>query len=709
MNNYRPFLSFHPSPVYKFCLSSSCFYPLCFYFAAEMTQYYIPAAVLLSFLILMVPGKVRYFYALGLTLFIILFTSYPAILQLLFPLSADVISSGNRLSQLLNTTEWKFSGFLGDLTFTLDPLSGFFILVTNFTVLTGLLYSRGYLKAYEKTKNPAQFALHYFSYTWLHLSMLAVLTLRDGLSFLIAWELMAVSSFMLILFEAEKRNTLKTAVNYLVQMHIGFVLLLIAFLITEAGTGQMSFDALPAYFSSHPNIPLFLLFFAGFAVKAGFMPFHTWLPEAHPAAPSHVSGVMSGVMIKMGIYGIFRVLTSIQSGWYSIGIVILIISVFTGILGILFSVVQKDLKKILAYSTIENIGIIGLGTGLGCIGIALQNPLLTVLGFTGSLLHVLNHSLFKSLLFFGAGSVYRATHTRNIEELGGLIHSIPRTAGLFLFGSAAICALPPLNGFISEFLLYIGFFKGLGAGSEYLSILFLLTIIAMALIGGLAIFSFSRAFGISFLGSQRKEIHIQPETISRDMIFPQLLIAFAILGIGLMPMAAIAPIASLVEGQFHTGPVASGIFLTTAMNKISLFGLILITLTSCILYLRARVLRQRAPTYGPTWGCGYTEGTPRQQYTGLSYADNLAELAQPLLQSREEFRAIPPEDIFPHKRSLHVQTPDIFAKGIGILTDGSWFILKKLARLQTGNIRHYVLYAFIFILLIFALLYLKLI
>jgi hydrogenase-4 component B len=471
----------------------------------------------------------------------------------------------------------------------------------------------------------------------------------------------------------------------------------------------MSFDALPAYFSSHSNIGLFLLFFSGFAVKAGFMPFHTWLPEAHPAAPSHVSAVMSGVMIKMGIYGIFRVLTSIQSDWYTIGLVLLIISAVTGILGILFSTVQKDLKKILAYSTIENIGIIGLGMGLGCIGLSLHNPVLAVLGFTGSLLHVLNHSLFKSLLFFGAGSVYRATHTRNIEELGGLVHSLPRTAGLFLFGAVAICALPPLNGFISEFLLYTGFIKGLSAGNEYLSILFLLIILTLTLIGGLAIFSFSRAYGISFLGSPRKEIHIQAETITRDMIFPQLLVSFMILGIGLMPMAVIAPIANLVENIFHPGPVPFNPFFINALNKLSLFGLILISLVTGILFLRMRLLKNRKPEYGPTWGCGYTEGTSRQQYTGASFAANLSELAQPVLQNHEEYRAIAAEDIFPKKRSLHLQTTDIFSKGLGILTDLSWLVLKKLARLQTGNIRHYILYAFIFILLIFALLYLKLI
>jgi len=514
---------------------------------------------------------------------------------------------------------------------------------------------------------------------------------------------------MLILFEAEKRATLKTAVNYLIQMHIGFVLLLFAFLLTEAGTGVMSFDALPAYFANHSNTGLFLLFFAGFAVKAGFIPFHTWLPEAHPAAPSHVSGVMSGVMIKMGIYGIFRVLVSVQSDWYTIGLVILIISAFTGLLGILFSIVQTDLKKILAYSTIENIGIIGLGMGLGCIGLALHKPVLAVLGFTGSLLHVLNHSLFKSLLFYASGSVYRATHTRNIEELGGLVHSLPRTAGLFLLGSSAICALPPLNGFISEFLLYTGFFKGLGAGNEYLSIVFLVVILTLTLIGGLAIFSFSRAFGISFLGTPRKVIPIQASAITRDMIFPQLLIAFMILGIGLMPLAAISPIASLVETRFRLGPISSGVFYGTSLNRISLFGLILISIVTLILYIRTLLLKNRKPEYGPTWGCGYTHATSRQQYTGTSFAENLAELAQPVLRDREEFRTISNEDIFPRTRSLHQHTSDIFGRGIGKLTDLSWYVLKKLARLQTGNIRHYVLYAFIFILLIFALLYLKLI
>ncbi len=227
----------------------------------------------------------------------------------------------------------------------------------------------------------------------------------------------------------------------------------------------MSFDALRLYFSNHSNLPVFLLFFIGFGIKAGFIPLHTWLPQAHPAAPSHVSGVMSGVMIKMGIYGILRVLMSVQSDLWWIGIIILVVSLISGILGVMMAIVQHDLKRLLAYHSIENIGIIGIGIGLGVIGLATNNAALSLLGFSGGLLHVLNHSLFKSLLFFNAGSVYQAAHSRNIEQLGGLMKRMPYTAIFFLIGSLAICGLPPFNGFISEYLIYLGMFKSLSAAN----------------------------------------------------------------------------------------------------------------------------------------------------------------------------------------------------------------------------------------------------
>jgi len=674
-----------------------------------MEQFFILAVVSGSFLILVVPGKFRYYYTLSLILFIILLTSIPAVFQFFSPLANSPPGPVSSIREVMTSTNWVFKGYLGELRFTLDPLSAFFILVTNFTVLTGLLYSKGYLKTFENTKNPAQFSLHYFSYTWLHLSMLAVLTLRDGLAFLIAWELMAVSSFMLILFEAEKRATLKTAVNYLIQMHIGFVLLLFAFLITESGTGRMSFDALPAYFANHSNIGLFLLFFAGFAVKAGFMPFHTWLPDAHPAAPSHVSGVMSGVMIKMGIYGIVRVLFSVQSDLFTIGWIILAVSAISGIMGVMLAITQHDLKKLLAYHSIENIGIIGMGLGLGTMGLGLHNPLLVLLGFSGGLLHVLNHSLFKSLLFFTSGSVYKMFHTRDLDQLGGVIHKMPQTGALFLLSAIAICGLPPLNGFISEFLIYTGLFKGLTIGSIYQSITLLLALISLALIGGLAIFCFTKAFGVVFLGSPRTEFPENAEEVSPAMLFPQYLIAFLILLIGLLPMIFLNPLINLISGEFHLSPISMLTSLSGLFTKISAISLVLIFFISFLMIIRYLLLKTRTVEYGPTWGCGSPNTNSRQQYTGTSYADNFIELAQPVLQSKVEYRPIREDEIFPLKRSFSIHPSDVIHSGLNKVTGFIMLVLKKLARLQTGNIRHYILYAFIFILLIFVLLYLKLI
>lgn len=656
-----------------------------------MTPYLFTVPVLLSFLILLVPGRIRYGYVLSLNVLILLITSVPAIRQLIDP----------------GTASFTIHGPLGDVSLVLDGLSAFFVLVTNFTLLTGCIYSRGYLRIYEGTKNQAQMALHYFSYTWLHLSMLGVLLMRDGLSFLISWELMAVSSFMLILFEAEKRATLKTAVNYLIQMHIGLVLLLIAFLICEADTGIFGFDALQSYFGKNGNAGLFLLFFAGFAIKAGFMPFHTWLPEAHPAAPTHVSGVMSGVMIKMGIYGIIRVLWYVQADFFIIGWIILGVSVISGLLGVMMAIVQHDMKRLLAYHSIENIGIIGIGAGIGTLGIGMNSPTLALLGFSGALLHVLNHSLFKSLLFFSTGSVYKIFHSRNIEQLGGIIRKMPHTAFLYLLGAIAICGLPPLNGFISEFVIYSGLFAGLSSTGAYQSIMFLLAIIALVLIGGLALFCFTKIFGIVFLGNPRNEAVESSGEVEPQMLFPQYLIALMILLIGFFPMIFLKPLISLVATQFSLDNALILGSLPGIFQKISLLALILLLLIAGIYFLRKFLLRNREVAAGPTWGCGYEGGTPRQQYTGTSYADNVSELANPVLQSKDEYHSIAENEIFPGKRRFERHPVDVFRSGLNKMTDLLMLVLKKLARLQTGNLQHYILYAFIFIIIIFLLMFLN--
>ncbi len=646
----------------------------------------------LSLLVFFIPGKFKYHFTLALLACGVLLTSM---------WSVRMLAGTEQLIEIPLFVPTAGSAFI----LIIDRLAAFFIIVVNITVIVGFLYARGYLAPYMKSKNSLRFSIHYFSYLWLWLSMLMVVMMRDGLSFLIVWEIMALSSFFLVIFDAEERSILKTGISYLIQMHVGMLFILIAFLIVEKTTGRMSFDALGEYFSGHRNLPLFLLFFIGFAIKAGFIPLHTWLPEAHPAAPSHVSGVMSGVMIKMGIYGILRVLMAMQSDLLVTGIIILVVSLISGVMGVMMAIVQHDLKRLLAYHSIENIGIIGTGIGLGMIGLAQNNPALTLLGFAGGLLHVLNHSLFKSLLFFNAGSVYQATHTRNIEQLGGLMKRMPYTAILFLTGSLAICGLPPFNGFISEYLIYMGMFNSLSGATLYNSIIILGSIVGLSLIGGLAIFCFTKAFGIVFLGEPRSDKANHAEEVTRGMIIPQLLTVALILVIGLASPLIVKPVFDIVVKTFAINdPVLiSGAF-TANLSQISIMGGVFVLVLVTLLVYRKYHLRRRLVEKGPTWGCGYTAGTSRQQYTATSFAYNYNHIAKPVLQTTKEMDEIKEEEIFPRERSFISHSEDIFKK---LLIDRplDWFagLLKRIAVMQTGQIQHYILYAFVFMLLVFLL------
>lgn len=541
--------------------------------------------------------------------------------------------------------------------------------------------------------------------------MVLVVMIRQGTAFLIAWEMMAISSFLLVIFDAEDRIIMKTGISYLIQMHVGMFFILVAFLILEKETGKMHFDALPEYFSQNSNIILFLLFFIGFGIKAGFVPMHTWLPRAHPAAPSHVSGIMSGVMIKMGIYGIVRVLISLQSDFLVIGLIILGISVISALFGVMMAIMQHDLKQLLAYHSIENIGIIGMGLGLGIIGIASGNHVLSILGFSGGLLHVLNHSLFKSLLFFNAGSVYQATHTRNIEELGGLMKKMPWTAALFLTGSLAICGLPPFNGFISEYLIAIGMFKSLPLADLNQSVVLLSAITGLVLTGGLAIFCFTKAFGIVFLGQPRSEKAIAAHEADRIMILPQIVTVFFILLIGLASPLFVRPVFDMVAVGFNlTDAVPAAGSSIINLSKISILSGIFVGIVILLLVYRSFHLKRRVVTTGPVWGCAYTANSPKQQYTATSYSYNYNHLAKPLLRTQKIMEEMEEGEIFPGERDFRSFSEDVFrTKMIDVPVDRVSGMLKKIAVMQTGEIRHYILYAFVFILLVLLLTFFNLI
>ncbi len=407
-------------------------------------------------------GLMAFTLSLGIVGLIIVNERFRPFLALFIVLINSVLSS---FPALMSFTSGPQSGVLnlphlaGDIGIRIDSLSAWFILIINFTSIMGVLNGTGYLKSYRHLKVNQE--LHWVFYVLFHVSMLWVCMFEHGIAFLVAWELMSLSSMMLVIFESHNKSILKAGINYMIQMHLSVVLLTLGFVFLYVNTGTFNFSGLALLPLGPHWIWIFILLFAGFAIKAGFIPFHTWLPHAHPAAPSHISGVMSGVIVKLGIYGIFRIIMYLRTDWLIFGEVILALSVVTAIYGIANAALRTDFKQMLAYCTIENIGIIGIGLGIGLIGIGNNNQMMVMLGFCGALLHTLNHSLFKSLLFFGAGSIYQQTHTRNIERLGGLIKKMPITAGLFLIGALAIGGIPPFNGFVSEFIIYTGLFKGL--------------------------------------------------------------------------------------------------------------------------------------------------------------------------------------------------------------------------------------------------------
>ncbi|MBW6482672.1 MAG: hypothetical protein K0B10_06385 [Vicingaceae bacterium] len=588
----------------------------------------------------------------------------------------------------------------------IDKLSAFFIIIINFTVLTGIFYTKGYLKPYAEKKSKTEFAIHYFNFVWLHFSMLLVSMIRDGLSFLIVWELMSISSFFLVLFESEKKETIKIGLNYLIQMHIGLVLIMSGFLLAYfQSNASLGFEGVASFFSQHQPFLVFFLFFLGFGIKAGFIPIHTWLPHAHPAAPSHVSGVMSGVMVKLGIYGIIRVALLLKTDQLLIGEIIIIISILTGVFGILNASIHRDFKKMLAYCTIENIGIIGIGIGLFLVGEGLNNIPIMIIGLSGALLHTLNHSLFKSLLFYAAGSVYQQTHTRDMENLGGLIHQMPQTASLFLIGSLAIGGLPPLNGFISEFIIYNGLIDCLRQPGLVHSTLMMVALASIALIGGLSLLTFTKTFGTVFLGNPRKKLNHTPKEVELSMRIPQYIIVAFILCIGLFPQLFFIQLLDIVIGIVpaikHTDVIAFYPMLDL-IGIVGFYATIFLLLIIVVYFLRKLLTQQKIAVRKSTWGCGYVAPAVNMQYTGKSFSKSLSKLLNFIVLERKVYHEIEITTVFPTERSYQSHYLDFFEKTfLKPITNRLLYSMNYFVFIQNGKTHFYVLYGLLFILVIF--------
>jgi hydrogenase-4 component B len=588
----------------------------------------------------------------------------------------------------------------GEVPVRIDALSAWFILTINFTMITGALYGFNYMKRYMERKNEITF--HCIALLIAQFALIGICSVQNGFILLLLWELMAISVFILVIFEHNKPDTIKAGINYLVQSHISIIFIMLGFIYVAYKTNSYSFDAIVKFTSQQSTLAgtaLLLCFFVGFAIKAGFVPFHTWLPYAHPAAPSHVSGIMSGVVIKIGIYGILRMLLLIKTDYTTIGYIILFISIITGIYGVMLATVQHDLKKLLAYHSIENIGIIGIAIGIGCIGLGSVNKWMAILGFSGALLHTLNHSLFKSLLFYSTGNVYNATHTVNIESLGGIIKKMPKTSVLFLIAALAICGLPPLNGFISEFLIFGGLYNWLYSASFAALIALVFALVGLVLIGGLALICFTKAFSIVFLGNPRTKL---PDDITETrfwQLFPMYMTVALMIIIGLFPTFFITVLQRPVNLFTHHIIFNLNLIKVGAIDSLQIinwlfFGFIILIIS--LLALKKFITRNKVIDTAPTWGCGYSSADGKLQYTANSYVRSYSKLAKPVLDI--EKKEVEIEEVFPLE--MHYATDpydkiervfiDKPLKLINIITDRFLF-------LQNGHLQRYILYGIIFI------------
>jgi formate hydrogenlyase subunit 3/multisubunit Na+/H+ antiporter MnhD subunit len=504
-----------------------------------------------------------------------------------------------------------------------DPLSAVFLVAILGVGALSAVYGIGYMRYDDEI---ARWPGHTFFA--LEVAALAlVVGARSVVAFMGAWELMAIGSLLLILIEHHRAESRRAGFIYIVATHVGTLALFALFATLARGSADWTFDALAGGppLSGGARAAVLALALIGFGVKAGLVPLHFWLPPAHAAAPSHVSALMSGVVIKIGVYGLLRVvwLVGPPPPWW--GWTVLAIGAASAILGVLWALAQHDIKRLLAYHSVENIGIILMGIGLGALASAHGRPVLAAIGYSAALLHTVNHALFKSLLFLCAGAVYREAGTRDLELLGGLARRMPVVWLLFAIGAAAIVGLPPLNGFVSEWLLYRGLLAA-GQSSETLRVV-VLGAPALALVGGLALACFAKVAGVVFLGTSRSPRAAAAREPSAWLRGPTIVIAVACTAIGVAP-PLVVPIVLRAAGYVEAATLDpnAAADVTSSAWQVARFALLLLVATGVaallMRWLRARVARRELDT----WACGFTAVTPRMQYTASSFAAPLVDL-----------------------------------------------------------------------------------
>lgn len=592
-------------------------------------------------------------------------------------------------------TPFNFANF----TLLINPLSGLLLVAINILALVAWIYGLAYFDEY---KGMGLGAIGFFMNLFVA-SMNMVLTVDNAFWFLVFFELMSLTSYFLVIVE-QKPQSIKGGFLYFIMAHVGFFMIMLSYLIMAANTGSFEFATFRAtQFSPAIASLCFILAFCGFGCKAGMFPFHSWLPQAHPAAPSNVSALMSGGMIKIGIFGIVKVgldllgSCEVQLWW---GLVILVIGALSSVLGVAYALGEHDIKKLLAYHSVENIGIILLGIAIGYMGMALNQPVIAVLGIMAGLYHVLNHAMFKGLLFLGAGSVLYTTGSRNMEIMGGLARVMPATAMCFLIGSLAISAIPPLNGFVSEWFIYQSMFSVAITGDIIVRSFAAFAAVSLAITGALAVTCFVKAYGVTFLGAPRSEAAANAKEVPTSMRIGMIILAVmcVCLGIGAPWVAPVMQnIAAATTGQAAIA-VASGLdianpaigsVVSTPMLAILLIACVLVPVAARSLFSKGGVASDRDP-----WACGYALD-PEMPVVATTFAAEVKMFLKPIYAAREavvstagSFQAMFGNVVSGAAKAETVGDKYVVA---GTASFVNW-ISKQVQKIEGGNFRVYIIY-----------------
>ncbi|MFA5363423.1 MAG: proton-conducting transporter membrane subunit [Candidatus Omnitrophota bacterium] len=589
--------------------------------------------------------------------------------------------------------------------FLTDPLSLFFLLVILLVSVPSAVYSLGYLKGEYPSGKIRLCWLLLFAFV---LSMALVVTVGNAFIFLIAWEIMSLVSYFLVVFDSTHEKAIQAGMIYIIMTHVGTAFLVAAFLLIYACSGSFDFTAMQIACRSMSlqmkNI-VFLLFLVGFGTKAGIVPLHIWLPYAHPQAPSHISSIMSGVMIKTAIYGIIRFVIFMMGpgpSWW--GIVLLVLALISCLVGVIYALMEHDIKKLLAYHSVENIGIILLGVGLSMSFLSKEMPYAAVFSLVAGLYHLINHAIFKGLLFLCAGSVYKATGTRDIEKLGGLIRKMPQTAVYFLFGSMAISALPPLNGFVSEWLTLQAFFMGAAGLDGGIRLFMVIGAAILALTSGLAAACFVKAFGVTFLAAPRSRYAQNavesPLSMRVGMFF--LSVMTVVFGLAAVLVVKLLVRAAAAATRIDTGGMSfsfNNLILSPQGGKDMYLSTPVLALALFVLGLAGFAVykapgREKTRMYR-TWDCGYYTLNARTEYTATAFSKPFRIAFGFFLLPYHKTQKI--RDSFYHVKSFvyETHTTMVFKK---YLYDPALALIfksaKSLRKMQPGSIHLYVLYIF---------------